>query len=324
MARKLRVQYPGAIYHVINRGDRREDIFGDDGDRVRFLETLTAACQKTGWQIHAYCLMSNHFHFVVETPQANLVSGMKWLLATYTMRYNRRHKEFGHLFSGRYKALPVEGSGNGYLKTVGDYVHLNPVRVGLLGPEQPLSDFPWSSYPHYLAVPARRPVWLRVDRLLGEWGIPKDSEAGRQAFLEHMERRRQEDASAESGRAEREWYLGGEAFRQELLEQVHVGPGPSHYGHAVQEAVSVRAERFTLDALKRMGLTEDDLKRRRKGDPDKVRLARELRTNTTMPLAWIAQRLQMGSRGHLAWLLSQKIQPKRCAPSGQGALNFTG
>src|SRR6516164_4121866 len=163
MARKVRVQYPGAIYHVMNRGDHREAIFRSNKDRVRFLETLTEACEKTDWQVHAYCLMSNHFHLVLETPRANLVAGMKWFLSTYTSRYNRRHKEFGHLFSGRYKALVVEASGNGYLKTVCDYVHLNPARANLLAPEQPLSDFPWSSFPQYLSPPEQRPVWLRVD-----------------------------------------------------------------------------------------------------------------------------------------------------------------
>jgi putative transposase len=95
-----------------------------DADRQRFVETLGEACAKTGWQVHAYVLMPNHFHVVVETPQPNLVSGMKWLLGTYTSRFNRRHKLFGHLFSGRYKSLIVDGSGSGYLKSVGDYVHL--------------------------------------------------------------------------------------------------------------------------------------------------------------------------------------------------------
>jgi len=99
MARKLRIQYPGAIYHVMNRGDRREAIFADDDDRQRLLQALTQACEKTDWQVHAYCLMRNHFHLVIETPRPNLVEGMKWLLGTYTSRFNRRHKEFGHLFS---------------------------------------------------------------------------------------------------------------------------------------------------------------------------------------------------------------------------------
>ena len=129
MARKLRVEYPGAIYHLMNRGDRREPIFQDDPDRRRFLETLTKACTKTEWQVHAYGLMGNHFHLVVETPRSNLVAGMKWLLGTYTSRFNRRHKLFGHLFSGRYKSLIVDGTGTGSLHTVCDYVHLNPVRA---------------------------------------------------------------------------------------------------------------------------------------------------------------------------------------------------
>jgi len=156
MARKLRVQYPGAIYHVMNRGDRREPIFKDDQDRQRFLQTLGEACAKTGWQVHAFCLMPNHFHLVVETPQPNLAAGMKWFLGAYTSRFNRRHKGFGHLFSGRYKALIVDGSGTGYLRTVCDYVHLNPARAKLIRPEQRLRDFPWSSWPECLKRPARR------------------------------------------------------------------------------------------------------------------------------------------------------------------------
>ena len=122
MPRKLRVQYPGAIYHLMNRGDRRQSIFADDQDRKRFLETLGEACQKTGWQVQAYCLMDNHSHLVIEPPQPNLVAGMKWLLGTYTSRFNRRHKKFGHLFSGRYKGPVIDGSGDGYLRTACDYM----------------------------------------------------------------------------------------------------------------------------------------------------------------------------------------------------------
>jgi REP element-mobilizing transposase RayT len=110
MPRQLRIEYPGAIYHVMNRGDRREPIFHDDFDRKRFVTTLGEACVKTGWQVHAYCLINNHFHLVVETPDANLVAGMRWFLSTQTARFNRRHKLFGHLFSGRYKSLIVEAS----------------------------------------------------------------------------------------------------------------------------------------------------------------------------------------------------------------------
>src|SRR5947207_15811154 len=125
----------------MNRVDQRHDIFRDMHDRQRLLTTLTEACGKTEWQVHAYCLMRNHFHLVIETPHPNLVVGMKWLLGVYTKRYNIRHKLCGHLFAGRYKALHVDGSGTGYLRTVCDYVHLNPVRAKLLKPEEPLERF---------------------------------------------------------------------------------------------------------------------------------------------------------------------------------------
>ncbi len=134
MPRKLRMEYAGAVYHVVNRGDRREDIFKDDLDRQQFLSTLEEACGKTEWQVHAYCLMRNHFHLVIETPQGNLVAGMKWLLGVYTKRLNIRHKFCGHVFAGRYKALLVEGSGDDYLHRVCDYVHLNPARARVIAP----------------------------------------------------------------------------------------------------------------------------------------------------------------------------------------------
>jgi REP element-mobilizing transposase RayT len=129
MPRKMRVEYAGAIYHVMRRGDRREDLFWDDVDRQDFLKTLAEACPKTGFQVPADCLMRNHFHLVLETPNANLVAGMAWLLSTYTIRLKHRHTLFGHVFSGRYKALIVDGDGRGYLRTVCDHGHLNPVRA---------------------------------------------------------------------------------------------------------------------------------------------------------------------------------------------------
>ena len=117
---------------MMSRGDRREPIFRDTADRLSFVATLAEACGKTEWQIHAYVLMPNHFHLVVETPKPNLVAGMKWFLGTYTGRFKRRHNLIGHVFSGRYKALVVDGSGDGYLKTVCDYVHLNPARAAIV------------------------------------------------------------------------------------------------------------------------------------------------------------------------------------------------
>jgi len=308
MARKLRVQYPGAIYHVMNRGDRREPIFKDDADRERFIQTLGEACTKTQWQVHALCLMPNHFHLVVETPQANLVAGMKWFLGTYTSRFNRRHKLFGHLFSGRYKALVVDGSGNGYLRTVCDYVHLNPVRAKLLMPEQPLRDYRWSSYVEYLKAPGRRWRWLRVDRLLGEMRIPQDSSAGRRQFEQQMDQRRvQETTPADWKAVRRGWFLGDREFKNELLEQMHPSFGAHHGGEEREEACEARAERLLESELKRLGWTPEELARRRKGDVGKARLARRLRQETTMTLAWIAERLSMGSASTVAQSLRRIV-----------------
>ena len=123
------------------------------------------------------------FHLVLEAPQANLVAGMKWFLGADTSRFNRRHRLFGHLFCGRYRALVVDGSGDGYLRTVCDDVHLNPVRARLLTPEQPLCDYPWGSILAYVKPPSQRPGWLRVDRLLRELGIGGDDLGSDRAAL---------------------------------------------------------------------------------------------------------------------------------------------
>jgi len=302
MARKLRVEYPGAIYHVLNRGDRREPIVKDDLDREAFVEALAAVCAKTGWRVHAYVLLPNHFHLVVETPQPNLVAGMKWFLGTYTGRFNRRHRLFGHLFSGRYKSLLVEGSGTGYLKTVGDYVHLNPARAKLLKKDQPLTAFIWSSWPAYLAAPSKRPAWLRVDRLLGEHGIAKDSPAGRKELEARVEAQRSAEETGAYNSIRRGWCLGGDKFREELLAKMGERLGAEHYGAERAESDAAKAERIVREELKRRKWTEAELMKHPKSDADKVKIARRLRAETVMTVAWIAGRLHLGSR-HYANLL---------------------
>ena len=304
MARKLRVEYPGAIYHVINRGDRREPIFKSDADRRLFLACLEQCCTKTGWQVHAYVLMPNHFHLVVETPQPNLVAGMKWFLGTYTNRFNRRHKVFGHLFSGRYKSLLVDGSGTGYLKTVCDYVHLNPARAKLVGPRQALTRFPWSSWPEYLKAPSKRPAWLRVDRLLGEHGIPKDSPAGRRNLEARVKACRASEQTEDYKSIRRGWCLGDAEFKEELLEQMNRRMGAEHFGVERGEIDEIKAERIIAQELKKRRWKESELEDRLKGDPEKVRIAQRLRKETVRSMEWIAKRLHLGSRNyanHLMW-----------------------
>jgi REP-associated tyrosine transposase len=284
------------MYHVMSRGDRREDIFLNDVDRQDFLKTLAEACQKTGWQVHAYCLMRNHYHVVLETPNANLVAGMAWLQSTYTIRLNHRHKLFGHVFSGRYKAQLVEGSGNGYLRAACDYVHLNPVRAHLLRPEERLLAYPWSSLVWYLAAPAHRPGWVRVDRLLGEHGIPQDSAPGREQFERQMEARRLEEVDEAALKVfRRGWCLGGESFRQQMLEQMEGKLGEHHSGALHRESAEAKAERIVAEELGRLGWNQAELAGRRKTDHGKLAIAARLRQQTTLPLKEIAARIHLGT-----------------------------
>ena len=165
MGRSPRIEFKGAVYHVMSRGNRREAVFLDDKDCGVFVDALDEVCGRTGWLIHAFVLMGNHYHLLLETPEANLVDGMRWLQGTYTKRFNGRHKQWGHLFQGRYKALLVDGADE-YFGTVSDYIHLNPARAksfDLAGGR--LADYKWSSFPLYLR-PSRRPGWLSVERSL--------------------------------------------------------------------------------------------------------------------------------------------------------------
>ena len=197
----------------------------------------------------------------------------------------------------------VDGSGNGYLRKVCDYVHLNPARAKLLLPEQPLREYRWSSWPEYLQSPGKRPAWLRVERLLGEYHIPQDSVTGRKRLEEALEAGRAAEAGAGYKPIRRGWFLGDQALREELLAQVNAQAGDGHYGEELRESAEAKAERIVAGELKRRKWGESTLAERRKGDPAKIAIAQRLRAETTMTLAWIAERLNMGTKTHLAHLL---------------------
>lgn len=297
----------------MSRGNRQQNIYLDDVDRQDFLKTLAEACQKTGFQVHAYCLMRHHFHLVVETPNANLVAGMRWLLSSYTIRLNHRHKLFGHVFSGRYKAVLVDGSSNGYLRTACDYVHLNPVRAKLLDAQERLLGYPWSSLVWYLAAPEHRPDWMREDRLLGEHGIEQDTVAGREEFERRMERRRAEETDATEWKPlRRGWCLGSEEFRAKLLEQMEPKLGEHHSGQLRHESAEAKGERIIAEELRRLMCKERYIKEQPKSDPEKLVIAGRLRRETTLTIREIAKRLRMGSWKSLnnKLYLRSKIKPK--------------
>jgi REP element-mobilizing transposase RayT len=160
MARPLRIQFPGALYHVTSRGNARQPVYRDDRDRRSFLGLLGEAVERFGWQCHAYCLMENHYHLVIQTPEPNLSRGMRHLNGVYSQRFNHRHERVGHLFQGRFHAVLVEREA--HLFELARYVVLNPVRAGLV-PDP--TDYPWSSLRATLGL-TRAPSWLQVEPLL--------------------------------------------------------------------------------------------------------------------------------------------------------------
>lgn len=163
MARPLRLEFPGALYHVTSRGDRQEDIFLCDDDREDWLEVLGTVCTRFNWVVHAFCQMSNHYHILLETVDGNLSRGMRQLNGLYTQRFNRRHDLAGHLFQGRYKAILVQKGA--YLLELARYVALNPLRAHMVNQ---LEDWRWSSYPATTGR-AASPPWLCTDWILGQF-----------------------------------------------------------------------------------------------------------------------------------------------------------
>jgi putative transposase len=299
--RPLRIHYTGALYHVLSRGDRREAIFLNEHDRSEFLRTLGQACLKTSWQVHAYCLMTNHFHLVLETPNPNLAIGMKWLLGTYTQRFNRCHQHWGHLFGGRYKAQLIDGRSPGYLRCVCDYVHLNPVRAGIVGTEEKLERFHWSSYPAY-RWPKLRARWLRVDRLLGEHGLVEDSAKSRREFERIMDQARLEPGDPTLLR--KSWKIGAEDFRDWLADKLSRRGRKGERARERSETDGALAERLVVEALMTLRWREIDLAMHPKGHRLKVEIAQRLRAQTPMTHQWIADRLRMGSGSYVSNLLT--------------------
>ena len=185
MARPLRLEFAHALYHVTSRGDRREDIYHDDADRQAWLGVLAQVCKRFNWTVHAYCLMSNHYHLLVETPDANLSAGMRQLNGVYTQLTNRAHGRVGHVFQGRFKAIVVDK--DNYLLELARYVVLNPVRAGMV---QDPGQWPWSSYSAMLA-PGWMPGadWLATDKLLAYFAPDQqslDREQAQQRYISHV------------------------------------------------------------------------------------------------------------------------------------------
>lgn len=181
MARPLRIAYAGAFYHVTSRGNEQKDVFKSRRDREKFLEYLASATERYGAAIHAYCLMSNHYHLLLETPEGNLSQIMRHINGAYTTYFNIKRKRAGHLFQGRFKAILVEA--DEYAAELSRYIHLNPVRAGMV--ENP-GEYPWSSFQSYIGQ-GKRPDWLKTDFILRYFGKNKlDAVKKYSVFVEEL------------------------------------------------------------------------------------------------------------------------------------------
>jgi len=302
MARRLRIEYPGAIHHVINRGNYRRDLFENPGAAEAFLKTLFQAAQKYGWQVHAYVLMRNHFHLAVETPEPTLGEGMHWLQSSMATRFNRLRRESGHLFQGRYQALLIEEMTA--LARVVDYIHLNPVRAKVVLPAQ-VADYRWSSLAALLKGP--RPAALKAQDWLRATGDWLDNSSGHRAYADYLRELAQDEAAwAREGLVglSQGWAIGTLAWRRALAKE--------HRARALTSGLP-RLERLELrqaswqDSLARnlaqLGKSPAEIKTKPLKQSWKIEVARRIREQSGASISWLAEHLHLGAaatlRGYL-------------------------
>ncbi|MEI6339314.1 MAG: transposase [Verrucomicrobiota bacterium] len=312
MARSVRLEFPGAYYHVMARGNQRKAIFEDDDDQRFFLACLSECCEKTGWRVHAWVLMGNHYHLFIETPEANLVSGMKWLQNTVTRRYNVRHGKWGRLFGDRYKSVLVEGGAANYYMSLWDYVHLNPVRAGLVKIREggSILDYPWSSVAGGFAlIPKKRPTWLAAAKAFSVLGYA-DTPKGRREMVEHLDRRAQKERKKSGfvpvaegmddrrSHLRRGWYWGSQEFAERILKGAAaiISKGKSRAYTRSKERLAhgeQEAERLLKEGLAAAGIQKRDLAALPANEKRKVAIARVIWQRTTVSQVWIAEKLKM-------------------------------
>lgn len=295
MARKLRLEYPGACYHVISRGNYRTDIFRADKTKAAFESCLFEACEKSGWLLHAFVLMSNHYHLALETPKGNLVAGMHWLQVTFAVRFNRLRNEHGHLFQGRYKALLVEDGDP--LGAVCHYIHLNPVRAGLV-PVARLQTYRHSSY-WYLWHPGHRRDFLSVNVTLSSAGRVPDTSPGWKRYADYLNWQMAHGPAGGSNayaNLSRGWALGSDSFKTALVRD-HALVARTRAWESIG-AKEIR-EREWADALEQAlqfcGRSETEIRDSLKSAGWKLAIAAWMKTRTQVSNAWLARRLSLGT-----------------------------
>jgi len=336
MARSLRIEYPGAFYHIMARGNCRQAIFLDEHDRSNFVTTLGKACAMTGWRVHAWVLLNNHYHLLVETPEANLVAGMQWLQNSLTRRFNVRHRRWGRVFGDRYKAVLVEGRAGDYYRTMPDYIHLNPVRARLVHVTDngSVRNYRWSSVAEgYVLQPDKRAKWLTVSDGFAAFGC-EDTAAGRRQFVKRLDERAlaegvakagivrmEENADRRCSHLRRGWFWGSREFADEIDDLVRAALAKTK-SRAYRSTGACRshdereATRMLREGLAAAGLTMDELGDIKGSDWRKVAVAKLLWENTTVSQEWVAERLKMRSAANVSQQLRRARLERRSLPAG--------
>ena len=276
MARRVRVQYPGAIYHLMARGNGRQDIVCDDADRDRLVDYLGRAAARCSWRVFAFVIMSNHLHVVLKTPEPNLARGMQGFLSAYANVWARRHRFNGHVFQGRYRAELVENES--YLWTVTRYVHLNPVRAGIV--EHP-GAWQWSSYRGY-ARDRGRLDWVAYDELLASWAGEYGGRGSEPAaaYRRYVTAELSQPAGSPWSEAYHGWILGSQEFIDRIKSIVSGQPRRDRRREAR------RARGLTLSQLSEVvcdeyGVERSELSRRGSRHPARAAMAYLARRHTS-------------------------------------------
>lgn len=211
MARPLRIEFAGALYHVTARGNAQADIYGDDTDRQQFLSLLQNTLERYDWYCHAYCLMDNHYHLLIETNTPSLSKGMKFINGTYTQYYNRQHQRVGHIFQGRFKAILVQK--DAYLLELARYIALNPVRARMV---RSAKDWPWSSY-RATAGYEESPACLTTDWVLG--GFAKTKHVAQQRYRAFVQQGKGQSSPWQ--KLKNQIYLGDDGFVDDMQSKLN-------------------------------------------------------------------------------------------------------
>jgi putative transposase len=303
MPRKHRIEYPGAIYHIISRGNYRKDLFTNDQTAEAFERSIFEVAERCGWKLYAYVIMSNHYHMAIKTPEPNMVEGIRWLQSTFATRFNRFRNERGHVFQGRYKSLLINEDRP--LLGLIDYIHLNPVRANLCSVDQ-LRGYARSSFPKYFKTNKHSPLDRKT--LLQLADLP-DTLGGMRKYAERLQLVDECDPKKRENLAKqycRGWFLGSSQAKKELAKGLaESNPTVEWEGVDLKDLNEQRWEGIVQAEMKRLKKTEGDLASAHKGADWKIVIAKRLRKETTARNAWIAERLQMGHPNYVSNLVNR-------------------